>query len=59
MNRFEFFLNRQNGKGIKNLMLYIVIGNSLVLCCLTDKGPIIVSLFHVHPQANMPEKCGG
>lgn len=54
LNRFERFLNRHNGKGIKNLMLYIVIGNALVfMLSLTDRGPIIVSYFTFIPRLIM------
>ncbi|MGI6577470.1 MAG: rhomboid family intramembrane serine protease [Eubacteriales bacterium] len=51
MNRFERFLNRNNHKGIRNLMLYIVIGNVLVfLLSQTDRGITIVNYLTFIPQ---------
>lgn len=50
LNRFERFLNRNNRFGIKNLMLYIVIGNALVfLLSQTDRGYTIVNYFVFYP----------
>jgi len=51
LNRFERFLNRNNRFGIKNLMLYIVIGNALVfLLSQTDRGFTIVNYFVFYPE---------
>jgi len=51
LNRFDRFLNRNNRYGIKNLMLYIIIGNALVfLLSQTDRGLTIVSYFMFIPE---------
>ncbi len=51
MNKFERFCNRHGSWGIRNLMLYIVIGNILVfLLAQTDRGAQIVYNLYFIPE---------
>lgn len=51
LNKFNRFLNRNSNFGIRNLMLYIIIGNVLVfLLAQTDRGATIVNYFIFVPE---------
>lgn len=51
MKKFERFLYRNRNKGIRNLMLYIIIGNAIVfLLAQTDRGATIVNYFTFLPH---------
>lgn len=51
MKKFERFIYKYNGYGIKNLMLFVVIANVIVfLLAKTDRGGTIVSYFLFIPE---------
>lgn len=51
MRRFETFLLRHRNSGIKNLMLYIIVGNVLAFLLLnTDRGGTILNYFVFYPE---------